>query len=177
MPPLRHGRTAAERRRWTARYIVIVRPLREHPGFVAELAHLVQTEWPEWYGPAGPGNAMQDLSAFANTEGALPVGVVAITEAGRPCGVAALKAASIPEYRHLSPWAGAGLVVPQLRGQGIGAALLAALLVEASRLGYGSVYCATSTAMSLLHRVGWRLLEQTLHDGKPIFLFRSGGAV
>jgi GNAT superfamily N-acetyltransferase len=155
---------------------VVVRPLREHPEFVAELARLFEQEWPEWYGASRRGDAMQDLSAFANPEGVLPVGVVALSEAGQPCGVAALKASSIAEYSHLSPWAAAGFVLPRLRGQGIGASLLSALLVEANRLGYSSVYCATSTAKSLLHRVGWQFVEQTVHDEKPMFLFRSGAA-
>jgi N-acetylglutamate synthase-like GNAT family acetyltransferase len=155
---------------------VIVEPLRHHADFVAEFARHFEQEWPDWYGPSGPGSAAQDLAAFANPEGALPVGVMAFSETGQPCGVAALKASSIAEFNHLSPWAAAGYVLPQLRGQGIGAALLAALLVEAKRLGYNSVFCATSTAASLLQRQGWRLLQSTVHDGKPISLFRSPSA-
>jgi GNAT superfamily N-acetyltransferase len=155
---------------------MVVRPLREYPELVSEFVHRFEQEWPDWYGPGGQGNALQDLRAFANPQGHLPVGVVAISEKDRACGLAALKASSIPEYSHLSPWATAGYVLPELRGQGIGAALLAALVSEAGALGYNTVYCATSTAMSLLHRLGWHLLEETQHDGKPLFLFASKGA-
>jgi GNAT superfamily N-acetyltransferase len=155
---------------------VIVEPLRHHSRLVSEFARHFEQEWPEWYGPSGPGNATQDLTAFANPEGALPVGVVAFSASQRPCGVAALKADGIAQFSHLSPWAAAGYVLPELRGRGIGAALIRGLLVEAGRLGYNTVYCATGTAASLLQRQGWQLLEQTVHDEKPIFLFRAESA-
>lgn len=155
---------------------VIVEPLRKHPTFVPALARHLEREWPDWYGPSGPGNAARDLAAFANPEGVLPVGVVALSEAGEPCGVAALKGDGLPQFGRRSPWAAAGFVVPERRRQGIGAALLAALLGEAARLGYESVFCATSTAVTLLQREGWRLLQRSEHDGKPIFLFSSGSA-
>jgi N-acetylglutamate synthase-like GNAT family acetyltransferase len=63
------------------------------------------------------------------------------------------------------------LVVPGWRRRGIGAALLAGLLAEAQRLGFPRVFCATATAASLLERQGWRLLERTEHDGKPIAIY------
>ena len=155
---------------------MIVEPLRHHTEFVSEFVRHFEQEWPEWYGPSGPGNAMQDLRDFANPDGALPVGVIAFCAERRACGVAALKANGIAQFSHLSPWASAGYVLPELRGRGIGAALIEALLVEARRLGYNTVYCATSTATSLLQRQGWRLMERTVHDEKPISLFRSQSA-
>jgi GNAT superfamily N-acetyltransferase len=156
--------------------IVFVEPLRHHCEFVSELARRFEQEWPEWYGPSGTGNATQDLSAFANPEGVFPVGVIALSAASQLCGIAALKAKGIAQFSHLSPWAAAGYVLPELRGRGIGAALVGALLVEARRLGYDTVYCATSTAGSLLQREGWQLMERTVHDEKPICLFRSPSA-
>ncbi len=155
---------------------MVVRPLREHPEFVLQFAHQFEQEWPGWYGPDGQASALHDLQEFANPEGRLPVGVVAISGHNKACGVAALKASSIPEYNHLTPWAAAGYVLPELRGQGIGAALLRALVGEAGAMGYDVVYCATATATSLLHRLDWHLLGQTSRDGKPIFLFASSRA-
>jgi hypothetical protein len=54
--------------------------------------------------------------------------------------------------------------------------LLSGLLHEARRLGFGTVYCATSTAASLLERQGWRLLATALHDGKPVRVFSSAAS-
>jgi len=149
-----------------------VGPLREHPEHCGFFAAAFATEWPDWYGPGGSGSAHADLHAFASAKGELPVGVIALGPNNRPLGVAALKATSIPSQSHLSPWASAGYVVPAWRRQGIGALLLSALLSEASRLGYKSVYCATGTSESLLLRQGWSLIEAVVHEGNPLQVFR-----
>jgi GNAT superfamily N-acetyltransferase len=150
---------------------VFVVPLRERPECVPFFARQFVLEWPAWYGPGGQGSAMADLNAFANAAGDLPTGVVAQTRDGAYLGVAALKAASIPEYSHLGPWAAAGYVVPGHRGQGVGTALLDRLLDEACRLGFSTVYCATASAVSLLRRQGWQLLDTAIHDDKLISIF------
>ena len=148
-------------------------PLREQPECVGFFAGHFEQEWPAWYGPGGQGSAIADLTEFANSAGDLPVGVVARADDGSYVGVAALKATSIPEFAHFSPWAGAGFVLPSLRRRGIGAALLSGLLAEARRLKFPFVYCATATAASLLERQGWQLLERAKHDGNPIDIYST----
>ncbi|MCK7493268.1 MAG: GNAT family N-acetyltransferase [Comamonadaceae bacterium] len=106
------------------------------------------------------------------SETVLPVGVLAFIE-GRPVGAGALKAESIATHKHLSPWAAAGYVVPQLRGRGIGAALLASLVAKGRAMGYKAIYCGTSTAQSLLMRCGWQAIESTAVEGKQLMVFRS----
>ena len=146
-----------------------IEPLALNRQLLPLLQSWFEAEWPAWYGPGGQGDAGSDLAGFAN-RGSLPTAVVAF-RAGQLCAVAALKAESIPSHRHLSPWAAAGYVQPSLRGQGIGAQLLAALEHEAARLGFGRIYCGTSSAQSLLQRCGWQLLEQSTHDGKELGIF------
>ncbi len=147
-------------------------PLRDHPQAVAALVGGFEAEWPDWYGPGRQGSAAADLSAFANPDGALPVGIVALDPSGRPVGTAALKAGWRPEFAHLGPWASAGWVRPGLRRQGLGALLLVALEGEARRLGYSRLYCATATANSLLERQGWTAHTQTVHEGSLIEIFQ-----
>jgi GNAT superfamily N-acetyltransferase len=93
---------------------------------------------------------------------------------GIPVGFGALKAESIPSHRHLTPWAAAGFVLPERRGQGIGALLLRAIVDHAGALGFEYVHCATSTSVSLLHRAGWHAVEEIVHAGQPLVIFRSG---
>ena len=152
--------------------MVTVIPLRQRPEFRAFFAAQFESEWPRWYGPGGPGNAREDLDAFANPEGQLPVGVIALDDAGSPIGIAALKAASIATHTHLSPWATAGYVVPARRRAGVGARLLAALLAEAERLGFHTIYCATASAATLLEREGWSRIDEVEHDGQRQLIFR-----
>jgi GNAT superfamily N-acetyltransferase len=133
-------------------------PLTRHRELIPVVAHWFTCEWPTWYGPDGPGNATEDLEAFAASEEDLPVGYL-VFEAGIPVGIGALKSTSITSHLHLSPWAAAGFVLPSRRGKGVGLFLLRELVVKARQLGYAHVYCGTSTAQSLLIRAGWAAIE------------------
>jgi N-acetylglutamate synthase-like GNAT family acetyltransferase len=62
-------------------------------------------------------------------------------------------------------------VVPGHRRAGIGAKLLSALLAEAQRLGFHTIYCSTGSAVSLLEREGWSQIDAVVHDGEPQFIF------
>lgn len=146
-----------------------IEPLALHPKLIPELEALFELEWPDYYGAAGRGNAREDLQAYANLSG-LPFGVVALRD-GSVCGVAALKADSIAARTDLSPWAAAGLVRRDLRGQGIGEQLVAALERQAKAMGFRRIYCGTNTAESLLRRTGWRLLERIDHDGEVLAIY------
>jgi GNAT superfamily N-acetyltransferase len=151
---------------------IVVKPLSQHIALTALIEGWLVSEWPNWYGLEGRGNAGQDVSEFAASELRLPIGLIAFEE-GRPVGFAALKAESIPSHKHLSPWAASGYVVPEHRGRGIGAALLAGLVAHARGLGFKRVYCGTSTSKSLLTKCGWLVLGQTQHDGKALTVFSA----
>jgi GNAT superfamily N-acetyltransferase len=146
-----------------------IEPLALHPEVLPELEAWFVAEWPSYYGAAGPGDARKDLQAYSNAVG-LPFGVVAFVD-GAVCGVAALKADSIASHSHLSPWAAAGLVRRDLRARGIGQRLLFALEEQAKTMGFARIYCATSTAGSLLERSGWRLTERIVHEGEALAIF------
>lgn len=148
-------------------------PLRRRPDLCAFFAGCFVAEWPDWYGPGGQGNAESDLRELANPAGALPVGVVALDDDASPLGIAGLKATSIDSYAHVGPWAAAGYVIPSRRREGLGALLLAGLLAEAHRLGFGQIYCATANAASLLERQGWTRIDAIEHEGRTQFIFRK----
>ena len=150
---------------------ITTRPLCDHPYLLGLVAQWFVAEWPGWYGPGGAGDIAQDLQSFARSAQALPVGLI-VFEGDVPVGAGVLKAESIPTHAHLAPWAGAGYVLPACRGRGIGAELLRALVAKAAELGYGHVYCGTSSAESLLSRSGWTAIELISHDGKPLTIFR-----
>jgi len=54
--------------------------LRQRPEFCEFFARQFEAEWPNWYGPGGQGNATADLMVFANPQGDLPAGVIAIDD-------------------------------------------------------------------------------------------------
>jgi GNAT superfamily N-acetyltransferase len=102
----------------------------------------------------------------------LPLGILAFSR-GTPCAFGALKQDRVPGFEHAGPWLGAGYVIPSLRGQGIGLALIAALEAEAARLDCRNIYCATSTAQSLMARAGWSSVGACVLAGRQVAVFKS----
>lgn len=145
--------------------------LADHPEALPALEQLFLSEWADYYGATGLGDARQDLVAYSN-HGRLPVAVVAFL-GSKPCGVAALKADSISTHQHLTPWVGAGMVAPQFRRHGIGARLLSALEDVARDLGFTTIYSGTITANSLLSREGWQLREIVQYDGEMVSIYEK----
>ena len=151
---------------------VMIQRLSGHSGLVPLIVSWLETEWPGWYGAAGEGNARHDVLMYSSAGDSIPLGLVAFCD-DTPCGFGALKNDPIPADSRLGPWVGAGYVKPDLRGRGIGSLLLRALVQEARRLGFPHVYCGTSSAMTLLAREGWDLLEVVPHQGAQVAVFRS----
>jgi GNAT superfamily N-acetyltransferase len=145
--------------------------LADHPDAVPVLKQWFEAAWADYYGPAGPGDAEQDLIAYSSRE-QLPVGLVAFCE-GQLCGIAALKPESISTHKHLHPWVAAGFVVPRFRRRGIGAKLVSALEDVARTLGYATIYCGTSTAISLLTRNAWQLMERIRYNGEDVSIYQK----
>ncbi|MFL1406877.1 GNAT family N-acetyltransferase [Marinobacter sp. M1N3S26] len=149
----------------------IIGYLADHPEALPVLERLFQTEWSEYYGAGGPGNARRDLVAYSNRN-QLPVGLVAFVGL-EPCGVIALKSESITTHGHLSPWVGGGMVAPQYRRNGIGARMASALEQVARNLGFKTIYTGTSTANSLLAREGWRFMELVQYNGEAVSIYEK----
>ncbi|UFN57222.1 GNAT family N-acetyltransferase [Microbulbifer celer] len=145
--------------------------LADRPEALPVLERLFQTEWPDYYGADGPGDARQDLLAYSSRNH-LPVGLVAFV-GPEPCGVVALKSESITTHKHFSPWVAGGMVAPQYRGYGIGAQMALALEEVARSLGFKVIYSGTSTANSLLLREGWQFIELVLYNGEEVSIYEK----
>lgn len=133
------------------------------------LRDLFERQWPDYYGPDGPGDATADLQAYCGRD-QLPIGLVAIVD-GDVVGIAALKAEPLEACPDLGPWASAGLVAPQWRGRGIGADLIVELERLAARLGFDAIYTGTATAGSLMRRLGWTFLNAVEQRGETLEVF------
>lgn len=145
-------------------------PLVQHPQHHAMVADWFCSEWPDYYGPAGVGDAPADVQRYAQPANTAPYGLLALQD-DQPCGFAALKTETFPSHPELGPWLGAAYVPPPLRRGGIGAALITGLEVAARQMGYPKLYCATATADSLMLRCHWTLLDTVQHQGHAIRVY------
>lgn len=141
--------------------------IADAPQAVAATALLMQTEWPDYYGPAGPGDAKADLRARCNGS-ALPTGFVALLADGIPAATVALAGTSHGAAGSEGPWLVGLVTAPGWRGRGLASALVAAVEAEARHAGYARLYCTTNGAAGLLLRRGWATARE-LDDGYKVF--------
>jgi GNAT superfamily N-acetyltransferase len=153
--------------------MLTVEPLSRFPALKPTIRAWLLAEWPGWYGQGGSGDLTADVEAFARSDASLPVGFVVFDD-DEPLGFGTLKQESIPSHQHLWPWAATGYVLPQHRRQGVGAFMLQAIVAHARAMGYAHVYCGTRTAASLMQRAGWLHVDEVVHAGEPLGIFRSG---
>jgi predicted N-acetyltransferase YhbS len=109
---------------------VRIEPLLQHPQHVGFVARLVYEEF--WAGvPGGLTETYLVLASLIALDGDEPLGCVHLIDNDDD---------SLPD---LYPWLAAMVVVPQRRGQGIGSALVRALMREAKAMGFARLWFGT----------------------------------
>ena len=149
-----------------------IKLLKDCPSAIPELVDLFLAEWTPWYGPGGNGNAEADLLSCLNSE-RLPIAVVARSKDGQTLGTAALKDTSLGAEHGYGPWLAAVVVVPDVRGRGIGTALIQSVEEHARRLGFPEIYTSTDSANSIVLRRGWEPMNRDVQSLRgPISIYR-----
>jgi GNAT superfamily N-acetyltransferase len=106
------------------------------------------------------------LLTAAATSRTVPSVLIAVDE-DKVIGSANLVACDFPPRPELTPWLGQLVVKPEQRGQGIGAALVRAVLARAGGFGHRQVYLYTGgTLPEYYDRLGWRELAQVPYLGR-----------
>ena len=127
----------------------------QHTGAVAALIH-------NEFWTAVPGASVHSMTTRlqqAQQPDAVPLCLVALSDDGQPVGAGNLVNTDEENRPHWSPWL-AGMVVAQpMRGQGIGTALVQALLLEARRMGLQHLYLG-SDGPGFYTRLGAQVIEQ-----------------
>ncbi|MEZ4224760.1 MAG: GNAT family N-acetyltransferase [Polyangiaceae bacterium] len=139
------------------------------PELLPTLAQWFRAEWEPYYGKSGPGDAEEDLSASMRRD-ELPLCLVAL-EGDALLGTISLGASSI-SHPQCTPWGRALLVAPFARGRGVGSALVAAVEVEARRLGYAELFMSTDSANRIVERRGWKAIDTAPSLRGPVTVYR-----
>ncbi len=135
-----------------------VEHLHRHPQHTEAVARLVHEAF--WRDRPG-GHTVESLVAHLRHTGdpdRLPLSLVALAD-GELAGTVNLIDNDDAKRTHLHPWLAAMVVAAPRRGQGIGTRLVRALLAEAARLGFTTVYFG-SDGPGFYTRLGAVLHEQ-----------------
>ena len=91
----------------------------------------------------------------------------------QPVGTASLATEDLDERPDLTPWLAGVFVVPEARGRGYAARLVAAVEAACQSARIPTVWLYTNTAERLYARAGWRAVETVPRHGKrPVTLMR-----
>lgn len=121
--------------------MLITNPLH-HPQLIEPVAKMIYDEF--WVDVAD-GMSQADLAAHlqtAHTARHMPLSLIALVD-GQLAGTVNLIENDDAKRAHLRPWLAAMVVRADLRGQGIGTALVKALLADARAMGIPTVYFGT----------------------------------
>ena len=132
--------------------------LSDVPEVLGDIAALYTLVWPGWYGPAGPGDALTDLTERCRDIG-WPMGLVALA-GEQVLGAAAIATVSFGAMAGEGPWLIGLAVDPAQRRLGHATQLIARAEAEARASGAQWLYCTTDPAAGLLIRRGWTDLRR-----------------
>ena len=119
----------------------------------------------EW-GAGAPNVSLDEwtdsLRAKSGREG-IPITWIGLVD-GEPVGSVALIEHDMPNHRELTPWLSSVFVVPDRRGNGIGAALVTHAEEAARGLGIRRIYLYTDSAEGFYAHRGWRVIGREHYD-------------
>jgi predicted N-acetyltransferase YhbS len=135
-----------------------IQDLGDHPSWLPTLARWHYDQW----GPLTGASSFDDYVAClaeAAASRAVPSVLIAVSD-GELLGSATLVAADLPPRPELTPWLAQLFVEPTRRRDGVGAALVHAVLQRARQCHYPCVYLYTSGTLPRYYdRLGWRVVE------------------
>jgi len=144
-----------------------IRHLTADPALVRTLSEWHQAQW----GHLSDRTTEDRIAEFAEHGTAIPQTQVAFRE-GRPVGTASLLVQDMDILPELTPWLGSVYVLPELRRQGIGTALVQAVVAEAARLQVPTLYLFTEDRAPFYAAMGWQTLEERPYHGEQVTLMK-----
>src|SRR5437660_10298989 len=130
--------------------------LSEHPEYIPQLAQWLFEQWDSILGEETPEARIKKLKTHMNRD-KLPIVWVAHAN-GQLLGTAALRLHDLEGREDLTPWLGGVFVGSHFRRRGIGAALSAAVEIEARPRVIQSLYLFSHDKLDLYTSLGWIVL-------------------
>lgn len=136
--------------------------LVNHPEHIQRVAELGLQE----FGYLNPGQTLADRiikvqSHLHDTQ--LPMTLVALQD-NQVIGTTSLREYDIDCYRHVSPWLGSVIVVPELRNKGVGTQLVQETMKLAMKMDIPVWYLYTPNRENFYARMGWKTIDTATHN-------------
>lgn len=144
-----------------------IEPLADHRALLPAIAKLLHQEWGELPPWASVSEVEQRLARHSNI-GRAPFALVALGDGNEFLGTASVKLFELPEHPEKAHWLGEVFVSSELRGKGVGTALIRACVAECERLQLGSLYLYTPDQQALYARLGWEEIERAQVNGENV---------
>lgn len=148
--------------------------LKTAPQHLPQLAAWHQAEW----GHLNPGRRVDELAAqMQEYLGEAPLPRMFIAEAGgRLLGSASLVSCDMASHPELGPWLANVYVDAALRGQGLGRALVRAVMAHARALSVQRIYLFTPDQEAFYATLGWTRLATEVYRGQTMTIMHYGCA-
>jgi GNAT superfamily N-acetyltransferase len=139
------------------------------PETIPILAQWFRAQWPEYYGERTLTDIAKDFYSEANRS-KLPIRLITFVD-GELVGTITLRERALQAFPEYCPGLGGFFVVERHRGLGIGTELVRAGMKVAREQGYKKIYAATGTAIGILERLGWKLVQMVSHSDEQLMLY------
>lgn len=149
-------------------------PLGDHPEVIPTLAGWLYEQWGYFHDHDSVERRIGELRERLDAT-RIPVAFVALSshESGAmPIGTASLTADDLDTRPDLTPWLASVFVPAEYRRSGVGAALVEAVVAQARRLGFGTLYLFTEDRSEFYGRLGWTVVEAESYRGHPVTVMK-----
>lgn len=150
-----------------------IEPLADHQHLIAEIAALLHAEWGDLTPWAIPADIERRFAGQLHTAQA-PFTLVALADSGDLLGTASVKLFELPNHPDKAHWLGEVFIPRELRGQGIGSALVRACIAQSRALGLPALYLYTPDQQALYTRFGWQEVAGTVANGEEVSIMVLG---
>ena len=139
--------------------------LADNAEFIPLLAEWHYAEWPMDAAPSVEARIELIRNRLGRRE--MPTTLVAVRDAN-PLGFVSLISNNMDSHPELFPWLASLYVPPPLRRQGIGTALVKAILEDAQALQVRHLYLFTASQIAFYERLGWHAILHENYQGEAV---------
>ena len=145
--------------------------LADHPQLINELAHLFCREWGELAPWSSVAVIAERLSASCRAHG-MPFTFVALADDGHLLGAASVKIRELAGHPDKEFWIGEVFIRRELRGRGIGSALIRRCISRSLQEGIAALYLYTPDQQALYRKFGWQDIQSCEAHGETVSVMR-----